>query len=181
MPQLVRPTVEVRTSFLAAMAEFRAEGRGGVHDHTMIGSEIRAYGDRWSTPAGFKEFVAWLRAQALEETPRPAGYVPATTLWWVSDDGYLGRLAIRHRLTPALREVGGHIGYDIRPSARRLGHATAMLREALPIARKLGIDQALITCDTDNIASWKVIERNGGALEDVRDGIRRYWVPTSPW
>jgi predicted acetyltransferase len=179
MPRLVPPTVAVRRSFVAAMAEFRAEGRGGADDHTMVGGEIRAYGERWSTPQGFQEFVEWLCAQALEDSPRPAHHVPATTLWWVDGDEYLGRLAIRHRLTPALREIGGHIGYDVRPAARRRGHATAMLRDALPIARRLGIDRALVTCDAGNIASWKVIERNGGVLEDQREEIRRYWVPTS--
>jgi predicted acetyltransferase len=47
-------------------------------------------------------------------------------------------------------------------ASRRRGHATAMLRQALPIARGLGIDRALVTCDVDNVASRKVIERNGG-------------------
>lgn len=178
MPRLVRPTMQVSASFIAAMAEFRAEGRGGARDHSMIGNEIREYGARWSTPDGFRAFVRWLRAQALAETPRPDGHVPSTTLWWVDGEEYLGRLAIRHWLTPALREIGGHIGYDVRPSARRRGHATAMLREALPIARELGIDRALITCEAGNIASRTVIERNGGVLEDERDGIRRYWVAT---
>lgn len=123
MPQLIRPTVQVHASFVAAMAEFRAEGRGSAQDHTMIGNELRSYGERWSTPGGFREFVAWLRTQALEEAPRPAGYVPCTTLWWVDGSEYVGRLAIRHRLTPALRQIGGHIGYDVRPSARRRGGA----------------------------------------------------------
>lgn len=178
MPQLVRPTAQVRASFIAAMTEFRAEGRGGADDHSMIAGEMRQYGERWAAPEVFQEFVLWLRAQALEETPRPAHLVPSTTLWWVEGSEYLGRLAIRHRLTPALWELGGHIGYDVRPSARRRGHATAMLREALPIARELGIDRALITCDAGNIGSWKVIERSGGVLDDRRDGYLRYWVPT---
>lgn len=65
----------------------------------------------------------------------------------------LGRLAIRHRLTLQLREVGGHIGYHVRPSARRYGHATAMGRAALPVARNLGIESALLTCDITNVAS----------------------------
>jgi predicted acetyltransferase len=78
-----------------------------------------------------------------------------------------------------LREIGGHIGYDIRPSARQCGHATAMLGAALPVARSLGITRALLTSDEDNIASRKVIEANGGMLEDKRNGKIRYWVPTS--
>ena len=87
---------------------------------------------------------------------------------------------MRHRLTPLLLEVGGHIGYDVRPSARRQGHATAMLRAALPVANGLGIDPALITCDATNTGSRLVIERNGGELEDERFGKLRYWVATSP-
>jgi len=145
----------------------------------MIGAEIRKHSASWDSPAGFARYVAELRAQALEETPRPVGYVPSTTLWWVDGDEYLGRIAIRHRLTPHLLELGGHIGYDVRPSARRRGHATAMLAAALPVARNLGIDQVLVTCDEDNGASRKVIEHNGGKLEDVRSGKLRFWVPTA--
>lgn len=179
MAEFTQPHTGVHASFLAAMAELQAEGRGVPGDDTMIGREIRSYGDRWSDPAVFGEYVGWLRAQALEETPRPEGFVPATTLWWVSCGEYLGRLAIRHRLTPRLLNVGGHIGYDVRPSARRRGHATAMLASALPVARGLGIDRVLVTCDVGNTGSRKVIEANGGVLEDQRGDILRYWVPVS--
>jgi predicted acetyltransferase len=77
-----------------------------------------------------------------------------------------------------LLESAGHIGYDVAPAARRQGHGTAMLRAALPIAAKLGLSQALITCDVDNIGSRRIIEANGGRLEDVRSGKLRYRVPT---
>lgn len=178
MPELVRPTTSVQASFLAAMAEFRAEGRGGSDDESMIGSENRAYGATWHAPAGFAAYVDALRADADEDAPRPGWRVPGTTLWWVEGADYLGRLAIRHRLTERLLEIGGHIGYDVRPSARRRGYATAMLREALPIAAGLGIEKALVTCDTDNVASRRVIESAGGVLEDERSGKLRFWVPT---
>ena len=92
---------------------------------------------------------------------------------------YLGRLAIRHRLNQRLLDRGGHIGYDVRPSARRQGHATAMLAAALPVARSLGIGPALVTCDQANAASRLVIEANGGVLEDQRGRELRFWVPTS--
>ena len=180
MAQLSLPTVRVRRSFLAAMAEFGGEGRGSGLDQTMIGREIREFGTRWSSPDGFAAYVEALRAEAEEDTPRPEGYVPSTTMWWVQDEEYLGRIAIRHRLTPHLREAGGHIGYDVRPSARRRGHATAMLRAALPIAHRLGIASALVTCDVDNVGSRKVIEANGGVFEDQRSGKLRFWVPTGP-
>jgi predicted acetyltransferase len=80
---------------------------------------------------------------------------------------------------PALHELGGHIGYDVRPSARRRGHATAMLAAALPVAGALGIDPVLTTCDEDNAGSRKVIEANHGALEDKRGVKLRFWVPAS--
>ena len=120
------------------MAEFLAEGRGSDSDHSMIGGEIRTRAEVAHTAAGFADFVAWLTNQALEDAPRPAEHVPSTTLWWVDGSEYLGRLAIRHRLNDALRQLGGHIGYDVRPTARRLGNATAMLRAARPIAWAMG-------------------------------------------
>src|SRR6478735_5179660 len=69
--------------------------------------------------------------------------------------------------------------YDVRPTRRREGHATAMLQHALPWALGLGIDPALVTCDDDNVGSIRVIEAAGGVLEDVRGVKRRYWVPTA--
>lgn len=171
---LVPPTPDVRDSFIAAVSEFRAEG---CDERTLVDRNLDAY-DRWDTPAGFDAFVAATRARACENTPRPAGIVPQTTLWWTRGTEYYGRLDIRHYLTPALLEVGGHIGYAVRPSARRQGHATAMLAASLPIARQLGIDSALITCDADNTGSRRVIENNGGVLEDHRGAKLRFWVPT---
>jgi predicted acetyltransferase len=159
------------------MAEFQAEGRGSPDDDTMIGAEMREFAASWSTPQGFAAFVAALRAQSRGEH-LPAGFVPCTTLWWAEHGTYFGRIAIRHDLTPHLREVGGHIGYDVRPTARRQGHATAMLRAALPIARSIGIQSVLITCDVTNIASRKVIESCGGSLEDEHNGKLRFWAPT---
>jgi predicted acetyltransferase len=103
-----------------------------------------------------------------------------TTLWWVQDGRFLARLAIRHRLTPALAKVGGHIGYDVRPGARRQGHAKAVLAASLPIAHGLGIEEALLTCDETNVGSQRAIERNGGRFADS-DGVkRRYRVATKP-
>ena len=178
VPKLSAPTVAVATSFLTAMQEFQAEHRGGPDDDTMIGAEIREWQRSWDTPEGFADYVAALRAQSKKETPRPAGWVPCTTWWWVDGPDYLGRIALRHQLTDRLRETGGHIGYDVRPAARRQGHATAMLRAVLPLAHGMGLNPVLVTCDTDNLPSRRVIQANGGVLEDERHGKLRYWVPT---
>ena len=178
MPELISPDVRLQRSFAAALREFEAEGRGHDDDHWVIGRYLREGAVDLGDEA-FVDFVASVRAERLEETPRPEGYVPATELWWVEGDEFLGRIGIRHRLTPMLLEMGGHIGYDVRPSARRRGHATAMLRHALGVAHRMGIDPALITCDVDNVGSRAVIERNGGVLEDERSGKLRFWVPSS--
>jgi predicted acetyltransferase len=180
VPELRPPSLEVHGSFLVAMAEFQAEGRGSPDDHSMVGREIRDYGPTWAEPAAFAHYAGELGAQARPETPRPPDRVACTTLWWVDGAEYLARIAIRHELTDFLLNVGGHIGYDVRPSARRRGHATAMLHAALPVAHRLGIECALVTCDSDNIASRKTIEANGGVYEDTRGVKLRYWVPTFP-
>ncbi|SDJ45915.1 Acetyltransferase (GNAT) domain-containing protein [Actinokineospora alba] len=84
------------------------------------------------------------------------------------------------RLNDELTDFGGHIGYDIRPSARGRGHATALLAAALGVAHTYGIDRALLTCAPDNLASRRVIERNGGELDDISPAGRlRYWCRTS--
>jgi predicted acetyltransferase len=180
VPELVAPVARVHRSFLVAMAEFVAEGRGQPDEETVLGWEIREFGATWSSSSdGFAEFIEMLKGQSAEESSRPPGHVPATTGWWVDGEEYLGRIVVRHRLTPRLLEFGGHIGYDVRPSVRRRGHATAMLAAMLPLAGDLGIDPALLTCDADNTASRLVIEHCGGVLEDQRGGKLRYWVPTS--
>jgi predicted acetyltransferase len=162
------------------MAEFRAEGRGHDDDHSVIGGYLRSQPPAWADDDAFRVFTASIRALALEETPRPEGHVPNTELWFVEGPEFLGRVGIRHRLSPQLLEIGGNIGYDVRPSARRRGYATEMLRQALSIARSFGIEVALITCDVDNVGSRTVIERNGGVLEDERRGKLRFWAPTGP-
>jgi predicted acetyltransferase len=179
VPRLVPPTVSVHRSFLTAMAEFRAEGRGGPDDVSMIGYEHQTYGHTWHTEAGFAAYVADLLAQPREDGPRPEGWVPATILWLVERDEYLGRIQLRHRLTDHLLRAGGHIGYDVRSSARRRGHATRMIQEILPLAQSLGIDPVLVICESGNVGSRKVIENSNGVLEDERDGRLRFWVPAA--
>jgi predicted acetyltransferase len=180
VPHLIVPDVSFRRSFAAALDEFQAEGRGSADGHSVIDRYVRDHAAAMSSDAGFAKVIGAIKAERLEETPRPPGFVPDTEMWWVAGEEFLGRIVVRHRLTPALLDIGGHIGYDVRPSARRQGHATEMLRQALLVARDLGIDPALITCNVSNIGSRAVIERNGGVLEDERRGKLRFWVSTSP-
>lgn len=175
MPQLVIPTVAVHQSFLAAWDELdESEQRWmGAYGFTEDWTRKEA-----EDPVEFARLVAAIRREADPETAPPPDLVHQTVLWFVERDEWLGRLSIRHTLTPALMELGGHIGYVVRPSARRKGYATQMLAQSLPVAANLGIDPALVTCDTDNHASRKVIEAAGGEYEDERHGKLRFWVPT---
>lgn len=177
MPALILPTARVGRSYIAGVREFLAEGRGGPDDHSLFGNLIGETGHPDDTPAWLERALDFERRLT---TDPPAHFVPSTTYWWTEGDTYLGRVNLRHRLNEHLSETGGHIGYDIRPSARRKGHGTAMLAAVLPRAAALGIDKALITCDAQNTASRKVIEANGGVLEDERGGTLRYRVPTAP-
>jgi len=108
--------------------------------------------------------------------------VPSSTRWLCCDDHIVGEVRLRHRLNAALLHEGGHVGYTIRPSCRRQGYGTAILRLILPEAAARGIDPVLVTCDEDNVASARIIEHNGGVLEDrrvsriSRKPILRYWI-----
>jgi predicted acetyltransferase len=125
--------------------------------------------------------------QVLADRERGIGlaapdHVPSTFLFAFVQARIVGRASIRHRLTPPLERVGGHIGYVVVPQFRRQGHATGILRLSLQFARdRLGLARALVTCDDDNIGSIRTIEKNGGILENVVTGPgldrpkRRYW------
>lgn len=155
-------------------------------------AQLRA-GHRELSPEGFpflfEPHLPW--AAQLERMAREAsgqdlrpGRVTADYLVAEVGADIVGRVSIRHTLTPMLLEIGGHIGYAVRPAFRGRGHATRMLGLGVHRMADLGVDRVLVTCDDDNLASAAVIERCGGVLEDVRpvaDGVppkRRYWVPT---
>jgi predicted acetyltransferase len=112
----------------------------------------------------------------------PEGWVPNTFLVADVDGQLVGRVSIRHELTDFLREEGGHIGYGVLPAFRRRGYATEILRQAVVIARSVGVDRVLVTCDDDNIGSIRTIEACGGRLDSVRQAepgsaaIRRYLI-----
>jgi predicted acetyltransferase len=177
---LVRPDLRLRESWAAAVAEF-----------VDTGSTPHGYG-LWDfepldvTEEGCRKIVDHLLAQADPATELPGDWVHCTYYWITDGDPsevdsgeFVGYLALRHSLSPWLLEEGGHIGYSVRPSRRREGHASRALALAVRRAGELGIERALVTCDDDNEASRRTIERCGGVYEDTRNGKRRYWVVTA--
>lgn len=114
----------------------------------------------------------------------PDERVPANTYFLIreSDNKIIGMMNLRHRLNDFLLEQGGHIGYAIRPTERKKGYGTLMLKLGLERCKELNINKVLLTCDKVNIPSAKVIQKNNGILENevysevFSELIQRYWV-----
>jgi predicted acetyltransferase len=94
----------------------------------------------------------------------------------------IGASRLRHRLIPFLERDGGHIGYEIRPSERRKGFGSEILRLTLEKAASIGIRRALLTTDPTNLDSIGVIRNNGGYFADTSvspesgERLNRYWI-----
>jgi predicted acetyltransferase len=135
--------------------------------------------------ADFDAFVAELTRQT-GDVELPDGTliprVPQDICWLVDGETFIGETGIRYRLNNWLIQIGGHVGYGIRPSFQRKGYGKLILKLALDRLRQAGIDRALVTCYDHNIGSAKVIEANGGVLQNLIDDprgggqSRRYWI-----
>ena len=117
-----------------------------------------------------KNFDEWLHKihnESIKEKVKE-GRVQSTLYLGIrkSDGRMIGTIQIRHELNEYLLNIGGHIGDGVRPSERRKGYATEMIRLALEKCKEIGLDKVLITCNKDNIGSRKSIQNNGGILEN---------------
>jgi predicted acetyltransferase len=165
---LIEPTVTLEASYRDLIEDFG--------DEIPIPFSLRyPYTD-------FPSLIERLQKDANGIDLEPAR-VPSSTFWLVENNAEIvGVSNLRHELNDALREIGGHIGYGIRPAYRRRGHATEILRRTLLEAKKRGIERALVTCDKSNEPSVRTILNNGGEFDS--DGyveahvglIERYWI-----
>lgn len=143
--------------------------------------EYAAHGET-SYQMALTDCDAFLQLLASDDAGTTPGHVRMTSYWAMEDGLMVGSIRLRYTLTPSLRQVGGNIGYDVRPSRRDQGYATRMLALVLVRAREAGLDQVLLTCDVDNIASARVIQKNGGVLqfqgtfEGYDEAIVHYWI-----
>ncbi len=176
--ELVRPNNFLLGSYLEALLE----KDGGELKKSSFQQKIAAYNnDVAEYFAENKKGEDYILARNGELVMR----VPEDTLWLANDKEYLGTIHLRHCLNDSLKLYGGHVGYDIRPSARRNGYGTKMLKLSFPYLIEIGLDKVLITCDITNIGSRKIIESAGGILEkviklDFRDvETCHYWVPVT--
>ena len=120
-----------------------------------------------------------------DESKLPANYVPSYDYFIVEEDKLIGLIHIRIRLTENLLKFGGHIGYGTNPKYWNMGYGKDLLKLVLEQHKDLiEEDNILITCDDDNIGSYKIIESNGGILDNKVENedcnelflTRRYWI-----
>ena len=157
--------------FAEMLEEYRAAGELDVYK----GHQVVA----WEGYAAFYGLLSRMKAGGYPT----ADIVPIDAYFIEAEGRILGELYIRQRLSPRLEQVGGHTGYKVRPSCPNRGVATAALRLALEVLGGMGVEKALVTCDANNHASARVIEKCGGVrTSDAlrQDGVEaRYWIATA--
>jgi predicted acetyltransferase len=166
---LVKPTVELKDAFLSMVRDFEQAGEDRYREYlTLMSQDFSTY---------IQQLENWSAGREL-----PEGHVPWSAFWLVRNQAeIIGVSHVRHRLTPALEREIGHIGYHIRPCEREKGYATTLLALTLDRLRSFGWSRVLVTCDSDNYASARVIEKNGGKLAGQvtsnEDGrlVSRFW------
>lgn len=169
--KLVQPSIECKEAIQKYKEEFMEN-----HD-SMDGTSFLEKMDT---------IEAWIKHLKLcsNEKTVPKALVPSRTYLAVrkADHILIGMIDIRIRLNETLSFVGGHIGFSVRKSERKKGYATEMLKLALDICKELGINTVLITCKKENIASEKVILKNGGIfINEVEKGgiyYKRFCIRT---
>jgi predicted acetyltransferase len=168
--ELIQPNVLFKDEYLASLAEC-----ADIVETRLAPDAIAL------ARTDFGTYVARLIGEAMGMYLMP-GWVPASNYWLIDEGHYIGSVSVRHALTEHLKNSGGHIGYNIRPTMRKRGYGTHILRLALEKARELRLEKVLITCDDTNSASQKIIVGNGGiadtpyAQAEGKPRKLRYWI-----
>lgn len=131
-----------------------------------------------------KDFDKWLEKIRKDVNEPEEGRVSATLYMAIrkSDKRLIGLIQIRHYLNEKMWKTYGHIGDGVRPSERKKGYVSEMIRLALLECRRMGIKRVLMSCDKDNEGSRKSIINNGGILEnelyneEMKIFEQRYWI-----
>ena len=173
--ELVRPSPRHARSYVAALREgFRRGAKEPISERRIRQIEADF--------AGYIEAITDQSGSIRLPTGQIVPKVPFSVHWLVEGDDFIGETHVRHQLNDYLIKEGGHIGYGIRPARRRQGYGRLILALALEECRRLDIRRVLVTCLDDNAASARIIEANGGELENViadpagRGPLRRYWI-----
>ena len=118
----------------------------------------------------YEDIEKWHRNVILfeKEDTLPPGYSIGIEYAYLRDGEVAGLIDLRPKATEHvyLSRFGGHIGYSVRPSLRKQGIGTRMLKDMLKVCKdEYHLEKVLITCVEGNVGSKKVIMNNGGILE----------------
>ena len=163
--RLIQPDAKYTQTYVKGMITIREEGK-----HWEVNKFSPPYQTEIESllenPERMAERIIFLKGN-LTEDGLPEGFVPYTEFWLMENDDYIGRFSVRLKLNDNLRKVGGHIGYSLIPEARGKGYGTEGFRLLFPFLSEINCEcPVLVTCNSENIGSRRVIEKNGG----VRNG-----------
>ena len=153
MITLKRPIKEYEPKAVAFKQEFIENG-----ETTINGSELLDQMD------SYDEWLKSVTDNISPDTVNPAWVVTDTYFAFDEDDNIVGIIDLRHELNDFLKDFGNS-GYSVRPSQRRKGYATEMLKLILERARQVGMDKLQLSVERSNEASVKKITKNGGEYE----------------
>jgi len=125
--------------------------------------EFRGHGDERFASV-LEDWDAYLAATQRSRLglDLPADRVQQTSFLAFSGSQLVGCVRLRHRRIEVLERDGGNIGYEVRPCARRQGYGRTILARVLEEAERIGLQRVLLTADTENLASIRIIEGAGG-------------------
>jgi predicted acetyltransferase len=162
---LANPKEEYKKSFEDYILAFRKAGEDFYFDKYKGALE------------NFNEYLNYLNSYS-KGIDLPQGEVATSSFWLIDNNEVVGVVRVRHEEV----EYSGHIGYDISPSYRSKGYGTEILRLSLEEAAKIGIKEAIVTCNIDNLPSRKIIEKNKGQLlgtvfdEEENESLFKYSI-----
>jgi predicted acetyltransferase len=148
MIKLVIPTPELKEEILSFKKDFIDSGEN------IPGGELL---DKIND---FDEWLDYVTRNASEDSVSD-DWVLTYTYLATHKGEVIGVICLRHYLNDFLKNFG-HVGYSVRPSCRRRGVATYMLGSIIDVAKKIGLESIKVSAEKDNIASVKVIKKNGG-------------------